>query len=298
MRFAGIAFVIALLAGLAAALVIPEKSLLPGDLIFGHRDLSGDCLACHTLGSGTPKSKCATCHRHGAIGILLVNGDSTGNARKGVEGLHIAVGNRECVACHSEHDGISAPVSSRFSHELLPSEIAGNCAECHAAQKPSDAIHQSLIQNCGACHKPDRWKPAQFQHDMLESQVLQACVTCHRSHLPSDELHRSVGGDNCATCHETASWKPSTFEHTKYFRFDREHPARCADCHNMKASLKAYTCYNCHEHSPQKIAREHMEEGIRNFENCVACHRSANKHEIEGRHPGSREVPYRESDDD
>jgi hypothetical protein len=42
---------------------------------------------------------------------------------------------------------------------------------------------------------------------------------------------------------------------------------------------KKYTCYGCHEHTPANIRREHVEEGIRNFDNCVECHRSGDKDE-------------------
>lgn len=34
-----------------------------------------------------------------------------------------------------------------------------------------------------------------------------------------------------------------------------------------------YTCYGCHERTAANIRREHIEEGIRKFANCVECHR-------------------------
>ena len=40
-----------------------------------------------------------------------------------------------------------------------------------------------------------------------------------------------------------------------------------------------YTCYGCHEHSRSKIREEHLEEGIRDYENCVECHRSGDEDE-------------------
>ena len=43
----------------------------------------------------------------------------------------------------------------------------------------------------------------------------------------------------------------------------------------------AYTCYGCHEHSRAKIRREHLEEGIRDYENCAECHRSGDEDEAE-----------------
>jgi hypothetical protein len=52
----------------------------------------------------------------------------------------------------------------------------------------------------------------------------------------------------------------------------------------VRDDYSRYTCYGCHEHSPEKIRREHIEEGIRDFKNCVECHRSADEHDI--RMPG------------
>ena len=35
----------------------------------------------------------------------------------------------------------------------------------------------------------------------------------------------------------------------------------------------------CHEHSPERVARQHAEEGIqRDLSDCVACHRDGTKH--------------------
>mgnify|MGYP003381731295 CR=1 FL=1 len=55
---------------------------------------------------------------------------------------------------------------------------------------------------------------------------------------------------------------------------DGDHNATCVTCHTTP-DFKRYTCYGCHEHTPANIRSEHEEEGIRNFENCVECHRSA-----------------------
>ena len=60
----------------------------------------------------------------------------------------------------------------------------------------------------------------------------------------------------------------------QFFALDRDHSTACTTCH-MANDYKKYTCYGCHEHTPAKIKREHLEEGILEFEKCVACHRSA-----------------------
>lgn len=48
------------------------------------------------------------------------------------------------------------------------------------------------------------------------------------------------------------------------------------------ALVSRYTCYGCHQHTPANIRGEHIEEGIRNFANCVDCHRSADEEDIGG----------------
>jgi hypothetical protein len=60
---------------------------------------------------------------------------------------------------------------------------------------------------------------------------------------------------------------------------DRDHNTRCVTCH-VRNDYQQYTCYGCHEHTPANIRREHVEEGIRDFNDCVECHRSADEHDI------------------
>lgn len=76
------------------------------------------------------------------------------------------------------------------------------------------------------------------------------------------------------------AWRPATFAHERYFRFNRDHTTACATCHvdNVYAD---YTCYGCHEHSRSGIRSEHAEEGIRDYENCVKCHRSGDEHDTD-----------------
>jgi hypothetical protein len=92
---------------------------------------------------------------------------------------------------------------------------------------------------------------------------------------------------------------PATFDHDKYFVLDRDHNVKCVTCHERN-DYSRYTCYGCHEHSPEKIRREHIEEGIRDFKNCVECHRSADEHDIRmpGRGRKGERRHGRERDDD
>ena len=140
------------------------------------------------------------------------------------------------------------------------------------------SFHQDLTeQDCMACHvdhqgpKLTQRSRKPFSHALLKLAVREQCQSCHK--LPTDSLHRQVTG-NCTQCHSQTAWKPATFDHDKYFLLDKDHNTQCETCH-LKNDYKRYTCYGCHEHTPAKILAEHQEEGIRDFENCVECHRSA-----------------------
>jgi len=102
-----------------------------------------------------------------------------------------------------------------------------------------------------------------------------ACAGCHER--PGDVLHRDDAP--CDRCHGVEAWKPADFDHRELFRFDRDHGPDCEQCHPDR--LDAYDCYTCHAHSERGVAHEHIEEGIRDYEDCVACHRSADEDEAE-----------------
>ena len=86
-------------------------------------------------------------------------------------------------------------------------------------------------------------------------------------------MHRVLRGP-CATCHSATAWTPVTFDHRDHFVLDRDHDVACTTCHRDDAG-QPYTCYGCHEHTPDRIRRQHLEEGIRDYASCVECHRSA-----------------------
>ena len=119
---------------------------------------------------------------------------------------------------------------------------------------------------------------------LLEKATRDECQSCHKS--PKDSLHQQITG-NCSQCHSQDKWTPATFDHDKYFELDRDHNARCVTCH-VRNDYSRYTCYGCHEHTPENIRRKHIEEGIRDFDNCVECHRNADEHDIRGPY-GKRE---------
>lgn len=181
----------------------------------------------------------------------------------------------DCFACHDPWRGASS----------------ARCVDCHAvtdiglrttkgvpiaARTIKASFHQKLIeQDCMACHSdhqgPKLTKRSRkpFSHALLDLAARDRCASCHAA--PRDTLHRDLK-DECSQCHGDKAWKPATLDHSKLFVLDRDHDAPCATCHR-NGDYNRYTCYGCHEHSQAKVRQEHLEEGIRDFENCVECHR-------------------------
>ncbi|MCB1048910.1 MAG: hypothetical protein KDC10_17095, partial [Calditrichaeota bacterium] len=184
------------------------------------------------------------------------------------------------------------PGAEGFSHRLLAGEISERCQSCHRHRRPVDAVHQQVGENCGTCHQTSGWTPATFDHRLLDAAVADACADCHDTNRPDNDLHRQ-SAIACRDCHTTDAWKPATFDHDRWFRFDRHHPADCATCHPNSSAFSDYSCYGCHEHSRSRIAGEHLEEGIRNFENCAECHRSGDEHDIQRGRRGERDTGRR-----
>jgi len=273
-----ISFLLTFTLGMIGILIFPYYTINPGVVIEDHSMLKNDCLSCHSLGEGAQIKKCITCHIPAEIGLRLVNGIERVSLNNKSNLLHQSIINIQCFDCHTEHNGLSrANATLKFRHDILTLELQSACTKCHQLQKPVDDIHKDLILNCSECHSNKAWVPSHFKHELLETKKNE-CGNCHESKRPGDVLHKSFGNSiQCFQCHTTKSWKPSTFDHSKYFRFDVNHPSDCANCHNLNRTFKAYTCYNCHEHNPKRIEKKHLKEGIRNFKNCVECHRSGDE---------------------
>ena len=202
----------------------------------------------------------------------------------------LMVGPGPLVAAHAE-----LATDCFACHAPLRGAASDRCVKCHAlpdiglrttkgvkvtTKRLKTSFHQDLIeQNCMVCHS-DHQAPRltqrsrkPFSHLLLRAAVREQCESCHQA--PADSLHRQITG-NCKQCHTADAWKPATFEHDKLFVLDKDHNPTCVTCH-IKNDFTRYTCYGCHEHTPAKIKAKHQEEGIKSFENCVECHRSADE---------------------
>lgn len=198
-----------------------------------------------------------------------------------VQSAHAELAN-DCFACHDAFSGVrdAQCVACHRVESIGTLRVDGSSAV--NARPAIQKLHASALAaaiECSVCHAEHvgrfgEGRAARFEHERIPPDLRASCSTCHADRRPTDEMHRTSSED-CSVCHTTSSWTPSTFEHDRFFRFDDKHPARCANCHETGRPLREYTCYGCHEHTPASIASEHREEGIRDFQNCVECHRSA-----------------------
>jgi hypothetical protein len=185
---------------------------------------------------------------------------------------------KDCFACHTPFVGSRAEkcVSCHVVDRIGLFTTTGQAIRAKDAAMP---FHQHLTeQACTACHTEHEGPEASpnmhpFSHQLLKPEVRTQCASCHTK--PQDSLHRPFTG-GCQQCHSAEKWRPATFDHAKHFLLDGDHNASCATCH-VANDFSRYTCYGCHEHSAAGIRAEHEEEGIRDFENCVECHRSADE---------------------
>lgn len=257
----------------------PQVMLAPGPVQTAHHELASDCLSCHRPGWGVPASKCQRCHALAEIGVKTSLGVPLPPGQD--PPFHTDLQQQNCQQCHVEHQGSRVyRTGQSFSHTLLKPAIQENCARCH--RKPADDTHRLVKNDCIACHRPFKWQPASFDHQRLAASVQKDCASCHQK--PSDSLHRQVK-DNCIDCHQPFRWKPASFDHDKFFRFDRHHRARCSLCH-LNDDYSQYSCYQCHAHTPARMRKKHLKEGIREIQNCAECHRSGD--EDEARRPQQR----------
>jgi len=191
----------------------------------------------------------------------------------------------DCFACHAPLRG-AASERCVACHALADIGLRTTKGVPLTQSAKKAAFHQELIaHDCMACHSdhqgPELAKRSRkpFSHALLRAASRDRCERCHTA--PKTGIH-SDATVNCGQCHHQDGWKPATFDHVKLFVLDRDHNATCVTCHANK-DYKKYTCYGCHEHQPDKVRKEHIKEGIQNFENCVQCHRGARKGRERGR---------------
>ena len=225
----------------------------PGPLAKPHESLSGllNCTKCHDMGAGGVKFKCLDCHTE--IRDRLAQNRGMHAVWLGANGT-----NKDCVKCHSDHNGANFPlVRWQPSREALDHRQTGfaltgghaalRCEQCHNAREVQPTSRAAI-------------QVKDLNHTYLG--LSSACASCHQ-----DE-HRGQLGANCTQCHTTNAWKPaSAFNHaTAKFQLTGAHATvACAKCHISIADAKPYVKYT----------------GL-SFATCTGCHTDPHKGSFKG----------------
>ena len=253
---------------------------------------------------------CGTCHAGARTIADLQNAPKDCAACHAQDDAHQGRFGQDCATCHRPEGWDRAS----FDHSLAAFPLLGKhaniaCEDCHrdnvfkgtpqecAACHTQDDAHQGQFgQDCGACHSAEGWRPASFDHSksafpLTGAHVDAECAQCHTNSTfkgtPTEcaachadpDFHQGLFGQDCQTCHTTDAWSPAQFNGQHTFPIDHGEggPSDCRTCH--PDSLKAYTCYSCHEHEPNRIASKHREEGISDFQDCARCHPTGQEEE-------------------
>lgn len=270
------------------AVIYANLMISPGAVIEGHKDIETDCFACHTLFTGAADHKCVECHKVKDIGILTSKGKPVVKKEgKKPVAFHQRLTGTECVACHSDHEGIAIYRKAfKFSHDLLDKKTLKECVSCHAPTTPKDQTHQKLspemLADCGSCHTTEKWKPASFKHDLLPKADLENCVSCHKAATPKDKLH-DASTKRCVLCHVTDKWKPLDFKHDILAKRELNNCAQCHTAHTPRDKTHdalpremREKCGACHKTDKWKPATfKHDALAKAELDNCMSCHKSA-----------------------
>ncbi|MEW5829005.1 MAG: cytochrome c3 family protein [Chloroflexota bacterium] len=249
---------------------------------------------------------CSACHLDARTSNDLKNTPRECSACHLKDDAHQSRFGQDCGQCHSP-DGWTP---ATFDHDLSAFKLEGEhrevrCEECHVndiykgtpqacvdCHRGDDEHGGRFGDDCGACHNPSDWEEATFDHDRSnfpltgaharveceECHVNEtfkgtatACVSCHEDPL----YHAGLFGTDCQSCHSTTAWQPAQYNASHPFPVNHEGAETCRDCH--PSALDTWTCYTCHDQG--ETAREHREEGIGNFEDCLRCHPTGREEE-------------------
>jgi len=246
--------------------------------------------------------KCSRCHVGARTLADLKRAPQACAGCHGKDDPHKGAFGTDCAKCHTPEDWKKATFDHNLSVFKLTGKHAGvACDKCHVnnvfkgtpqacvdCHRKDDAHKGAFGTDCAKCHTPEDWKKATFDHNLAAfkltgAHVKVACDKCHVNNVfkgtpkacaachPEPDVHKGAFGTDCAQCHTTTTWQGATFKHTFPLDHGEQGAQPCSRCHTPP-NYRAYTCYNCHEHDPARIAGKHREEGIAQFDDCVRCH--------------------------
>lgn len=258
-------------------------------------DLS-DCSSCHVdVHQGRMRDECISCHNTSSFndvaGVSL-------HARTSfpLTGAHLQIAceschrddrggayttlNTDCVACHQ------SDFTSASSLDHVTAGFSTNCDDCHGVMAwgsgaafdhvtasngfPLRGSHATL--RCESCHVIPG-----LQSKFAASGV-DDCYACHSADYDSEHAGSSFP-TTCAGCHNETRWDDATFaDHNPFFPISSGPHSNydgCETCHTNPGDFRVFTCFNCHQHSQDKMDDKHEGEvnGYAYDSNlCYSCH--------------------------
>lgn len=255
--------------------------------------LSSTCVNCHAepdIHIGFFEAQCDTCHTTDGWKPVSLDGQLFDHAVQGKFSLVMHTNqpdaNLTCRDCHvADLKSPTAPVCldchMKLDTQFMSShtqQFGPACSSCHdGVDRYSNFDHNNffvldgkhLELDCSQCHGAD---PATAVYRDLGKD----CVKCHAE----PDIHAGTFGVACQDCHTTTAWQPALLRiHSFPLDHGEQGTLTCDTCHTT--TYPEYTCYNCHEHTQEKIIAEHAEEKINptDLQNCVKCHPVGKKEE-------------------
>jgi nitrate/TMAO reductase-like tetraheme cytochrome c subunit len=231
------------------------------------------------------------------VGAVALPGPAFAEAEAKAEKGYSPEGAKACLDCHETPEimGIMETPHFEGTNEDAPA-AQRQCQSCHGPSarhmmfpmqvenvhfgKGSHAAPALQNQACLQCHESgerEQWNVS--AHGFEE--VL--CSNCHSVHDPKalipQEQTRIAGCTE--SCHDDlmAGADPASFSHRVGAELADEGTLTCAGCHNPHGPLESSRCVECHEQTPEAMAKE--SEKARRFHEtakkrgtgCIRCHK-------------------------
>lgn len=285
-------------AGPSAVLTVMDTTSFP-------HDATGFTLAAHRARSPGIPFACGDCHTES---VARFDQQTCAECHRTFDAAytekHLAAFGADCLACHDGVDRYGNFTHSQTAFNLTGAHLRVECSACHAGARSvadlqstdraceschlqDDAHNGKFSAQCGVCHSPEAWKPAQFDHALsgfpLEGKHADvACETCHAqgyagtprdcySCHQADDAHQGQYGATCETCHNPLDWKNATFDHAlSRFPLTGAHvTVQCENCHqNRVFKGTPAECAACHRDPDYHL-------GLFPGQACSQCHTTA-----------------------
>jgi hypothetical protein len=243
------------------------------------------CTDCHTQGFSAFNSQtCIDCHRTLDPAFtdahLLDFGELCLNCHDGVDRYGDFDHSQQSFTLTGKHLEVSCSGCHLGTRTI--SDLQGTPTECEACHLTDDAHAGKFGAQCGVCHNPEGWIPAEFDHSLANFQlegkhVEVPCESCHITgfqgtptqcescHL-SDDAHNGKFGTQCGTCHTAVGWIPAEFDHNLAdFKLEGKHVGvPCESCHTQGFQGTPKDCYSCHQQDDEHDGSFGTD--------CAACH--------------------------